>query len=106
VDSLRVRCVPVVRSLRRRGTCAVSPHPGVRGFPTLRLRRPSRLPRKASALHPALAVLLPPSFASFLGSPVFTMSDADTMREVACCWESLPLCAASEMGHRVGQVSL
>jgi len=34
VDSLRVRWVPLVRSFRRLGAFAFSPHPGVRGFPT------------------------------------------------------------------------
>ena len=44
VDSLRVRCVPLFWSFRRLGAFAVSPHPGVRGFPTLRLLCPIRLP--------------------------------------------------------------
>jgi hypothetical protein len=73
VDSLRVRCVPLFQSFRRLGAFAVSPHPGVRGFPTCRLLRPIRLPMKASAFHTALAFLLPPALASFLRSPVFPM---------------------------------
>jgi len=56
----------------RRGAFACSPRPGVRGFPTRRLLCPIRLLRKALALHTALAFLLPPAFASFLRSPVFT----------------------------------
>src|SRR4030095_1138452 len=37
VDSLRVRWVPLVPSFQRLGAFALSPHPGVRGFPTLGL---------------------------------------------------------------------
>ena len=34
VDSLRVRWVPLFPSFQRLGAFALSPHPGVRGFPT------------------------------------------------------------------------
>ena len=40
VDSLRVRWVPLFPSFQRLGAFAFSPHPGVRGFPTLRLLCP------------------------------------------------------------------
>ena len=69
--SLRVRSVPLFRSSQRLEAFAFSSHPGVRGFPALRLLCPFRLPRKASDFHTALAFLLPPSLPSFLGSPVF-----------------------------------
>ncbi len=46
--SLRVRSVPLFRSSQRLGAFAFSSHPGVRGFPALRLLCPFRLPRKAS----------------------------------------------------------
>ncbi len=40
--SLRIREVPLFRSFRRLGAFAFSPHPGVHGFPVLRLLRPIR----------------------------------------------------------------
>src|SRR5262249_34862369 len=39
----RVRWVPLFPSFQRLGAFALSPHPGVRGFPTLRLLCPIRL---------------------------------------------------------------
>jgi hypothetical protein len=42
VVSLRIREVPLFRSFRRLGAFAFSPHPGVHGFPVLRLLRPIR----------------------------------------------------------------
>ena len=48
-DSLRVRWGPLVRSFRRRGAFATSPHPAVHGFPTLRLLCPIRLCWRALA---------------------------------------------------------
>src|SRR4030095_14423024 len=43
VDSLRVRWVPLFPSSQRLGAFAFSPHPGVHGFPVLRLLCPIRL---------------------------------------------------------------
>ena len=57
MDSLRVRWVPLFRSFRRLGAFAFSPHPGVHGFPVLRLLCPIRLFLKASGFRWALAYL-------------------------------------------------
>src|SRR5215475_15147021 len=59
VDRLRVRWVPVFRSFRRLGAFAFSPHPGVHGFPVLRLLCPIRLFLGASAFRWGLPCLLP-----------------------------------------------
>ena len=53
VDSLRVRWVPLVRSFRRLGAFASSPHPGVHGFPVRRLLCPIRLSPEASSFREA-----------------------------------------------------
>jgi hypothetical protein len=58
VDSLRVRWVPLFPSFQRLGAFAFSPHPGVHGFPVLRLLCPIRLFLKASGCRWALAYLL------------------------------------------------
>ena len=52
--SLRVHWGPLFPSSHRRGAFAGSPHPGVRGFPTLRLLWPIRLSSLASSLREAL----------------------------------------------------
>jgi hypothetical protein len=65
VDSLRVRgvlCSPptlCTSYFQRLGAFAVSPHPGVRGFPTLRLLCPIRLFVRALACRWGLPSLLP-----------------------------------------------
>src|SRR5215510_4403324 len=59
VDSLRVRWVPLFPSSQRLGAFAVSPHPGVRGFPTCRLLCPIRLCWRALAFRWGLPYLLP-----------------------------------------------
>jgi hypothetical protein len=59
VDSLRVRWVPLVPSFQRLGAFALSPHPGVRGFPTRRLLCPCRLFLRALAFRWGLPSLLP-----------------------------------------------
>jgi hypothetical protein len=58
VDSLRVRWVPLFPSFQRRGAFALSPHPGVRGFPTLRLLCPIRLFLRALEFRWGLPYLL------------------------------------------------
>jgi hypothetical protein len=58
-DSLRVRWGPLVRSFRRRGALATSPHPAVRGFPTLRLLCPIRRCWRAWTFRWGLPCLLP-----------------------------------------------
>jgi hypothetical protein len=58
-DSLRVRWIPLVRSFRRLGAFATSPHPAVRGFPTLRLLCPIRLCWRALAFRWGRPCLLP-----------------------------------------------
>ena len=59
VDSLRVRWVPLVRSFRRLGAFAMSPHPRVDSFPVLRLLCPIRLFLRALAFRWGLPYLLP-----------------------------------------------
>jgi hypothetical protein len=58
VDSLRVRWVPLFPSFQRLGAFAVSPRPGVRGFPTLGLLCPIRLFLRALACRWGLPSLL------------------------------------------------
>ena len=53
VDSLRVHWVPLVPSSHRLGAFAISPHPGVHGFPVRRLLCPIRLSPEASSLREA-----------------------------------------------------
>ena len=64
VYSLRVHWVPLFPSSQRLGAFALSPHPGVRGFPTLRLRCPIRLSSLASRFREAFP---PHSFPTALG---------------------------------------
>jgi hypothetical protein len=59
VDSLRVHWVPLVPSSHRLGAFAVSPHPGVHGFPVRRLLCPIRLFVRALAFRWGLPYLLP-----------------------------------------------
>jgi hypothetical protein len=58
VDSLRVRWVPLCPSFQRLEAFAVSPHPGVRGFPTRGLLCPIRLFLRALAFRWGLPYLL------------------------------------------------
>src|SRR6266581_1144965 len=58
VYSLRVHWVPLFPSSQRLGAFAISPHPGVRGFPTLRLLCPIRLFLRALAFRWGLPYLL------------------------------------------------
>src|SRR5713226_9310448 len=53
VDSSRVRWGPLFPSSQRRGAFAVSPHPGVHGFPVLRLLCPIRLSPGAASFRQA-----------------------------------------------------
>ena len=58
VDSLRVHWVPLFPPSHRRGAFAISPHPGVHGFPVRRLLCPIRLSMRALALRWGLPSLL------------------------------------------------
>ena len=100
-DSLRVRWLPLVQSFRRLGAFAISPHPGVRGFPAFRLLCPIRLPMKALAFHTALAFLLPPALTSFKGSPVFPQYDFKRDDVGGAFSLPPPLFAAPEIVRRV-----
>jgi len=51
VDSLRVHWVPLFPSSQRLGAFAISPYPGVHGFPVLRLLCPIRLSPEASSFR-------------------------------------------------------
>ena len=57
VYSLRVHWVPLFPSSQRLGAFAFRPHPGVHGFPVLRLLCPIRLFLKAAGFRWALASL-------------------------------------------------
>jgi hypothetical protein len=59
VYSLRVHWVPLFPSSQRLGAFAISPYPGVHGFPVLRLLCPIRLFLGASAFRWGLPCLLP-----------------------------------------------
>ena len=59
VYSLRVHWVPLFPSSQRLGAFAVSPYPGVHGFPVRRLLCPIRLFVKALAFRWGLPCLLP-----------------------------------------------
>jgi len=59
VDSLRVHWGPLFPSSHRRGAFAVSPYPGVHGFPVRRLLCPIRLFVKALTFRWGLPCLLP-----------------------------------------------
>jgi hypothetical protein len=59
VDSLRVHWVPLFPSSHRLGAFAISPHPGVHGFPVRRLLCPIRLSVRALAFRWGLPCLLP-----------------------------------------------
>jgi hypothetical protein len=64
VDSLRVHWVPLFPSSHRLGAFALSPHPGVHGFPVRRLLCPIRLSPEASSFREALP---PHDFPTALG---------------------------------------
>jgi len=80
VDSLRVRWVPLLRSFHRLGAFAFSPHPGVHGFPVLRLLRPIRHLPRSLEFRPGSPLSYCPLSFPFLGQlPVFTMADSNRM---------------------------
>ena len=112
VDSLRVRwvlcspttlCTPYFQRLR---AFAISPHPGVDGFPVLRLLRPIRHFLRHRGFVGGSLPYFPLPFASFRKLPVFVMEDSNGMSKVACYWLPRPLFAASQSTYRVGQVDL
>jgi len=85
VVSLRIREVPLFRSFRRLGAFAFSPHPGVHGFPVLRLLRPIRHFLRHWGFVGVSLTYFPLPFTSFQKLPVFTVEDSNRMLEVACC---------------------
>jgi len=86
VNSLRVRWVLCASltlcpsSFQRLGACALSTPPGVRGFPTLRLRRPIRHFLRPRSVVGVSLPSFPLAFTSFRKLPVFVMADANSMR--------------------------
>ena len=77
--SLRIREVPLFRSFRRLGAFAFSPHPGVHGFPVLRLLRPIRHFLRPWGFVGVSLPYFPLPFTSFTKLPVFTVEDANSM---------------------------
>ena len=73
VDSFRVRWVPLVQSFRRLGAFALGQMPRVHGFPVRRLLRPLRHFLRHWSFVRVSLTYFPPSFASIMRSPVFTM---------------------------------
>ena len=86
VNSLRVRWVLCsslticTSSFQRLGAFAISTHPGVRGFPTLRLLRPIRHFLRHRSFVGVSLTYFPLSFTSFRKLPVFVMEDSNRMR--------------------------
>ena len=85
VDSFRVRwvlcspttlCTPYFHRLR---AFAISPHPGVDGFPVLRLLRPIRHFLRHRGFVGVSLPYFPLPFASFRKLPVFVMEDSNGM---------------------------
>jgi hypothetical protein len=112
VNRLRVRWVlwsslPLCpSSCHRRGAFAISPHPGVRGFPTVRLRRPIRHCLRHRGFVGGSLPSFPLPLPSCWQLPVFVMEDANGMREVACASRPHPRSAAPQSLSRVRQVDL
>ena len=79
VDSLRVHWVPLFPSSHRLGAFAVSAHPGVHGFPVLRLLRPIRHFLRHRGFVGVSLTYAPLPFASSRKLPVFTVEDSNRM---------------------------
>ena len=80
VDSLRVRCIPLVRSSRGLGAFAKGSIPHVDGFPARRLLRPIRHFARASEFRPGSPLsYCPLPFTSLVKLPVFTVEDSSKM---------------------------
>jgi len=79
VYSLRVHWVPLFPSSQRLGAFAFSAHPGVHGFPVLRLLRPIRHFLKHRGFGGVSLTYSPLPFASFRKLPVFTVEDSNRM---------------------------
>src|SRR5262249_8336620 len=79
--ALRVRRLPLVQSFRRLGAFAISPYPGVRGFPALRLLRPFRHSSRALVFRESVrpSPYFPSTFASLRELPVFNKQDSNDM---------------------------
>jgi len=94
----RVRRLPLVQSFRRLGAFAISPYPGVRGFPALRLLRPFRHASRAVVLRERVrpSPYFPSTCASLRERPVCNQQDANDMLSVAGFWWPLPLSAAPQ----------
>ena len=77
--SLRIREVPLFRSFRKLGAFPCSPHPGVHGFPVLRLLRPIRHFLRHWGFVGVSLPYSPLPFASVRKLPVFLMKDSNEM---------------------------
>ena len=85
VDSLRVRCIPLVRSSRGLGAFAMGSRPRVDGVTVLRLRRPIRHLLGTLAFRPGSPPSYCPLAFAFLGRfPVFSIEDSNGTIQVAC----------------------
>src|SRR6266567_1040836 len=79
VYSLRVHWVPLFPSSQRLGAFAFSSHPGVHGFPVLRLLRPIRHFLRPRGFVGVSLTYSPLPFASSRKLPVFTVEDSNSM---------------------------
>ena len=108
VYSLRVHWVPLCPSSHRLGAFAISPHPGVHGFPVLRLLCPIRLSMRALAFRWGLPYLLTHSPShpsrSLPCSTWKTQTERDRWRVPLLAPSAL--CGSPVFGQRVEQVDL
>jgi hypothetical protein len=107
VYSLRVHSVPWVPSAHRLGAFAISPHPGVPGFPVRRLLCPSRLCLRAWAFRGSLPSLRAHSPCHPSRSLPCSTWKTQTARDR---WRALlapsALCGSPVFGQRVAQGDL
>jgi hypothetical protein len=108
VYSLRVHWVPLFPSSHRLGAFAISPHPGVHGFPVLRLLCPFRFSMRALAFRWGLPSLLTHSPShpsrSLPCSTWKTQTERDRWRVHLLAPSAL--CGSPIFGQRVEQVDL
>ena len=104
VYSLRIHWVFLVPSSHRLGAFAFSPHPGVHGFPVLRLLCPIRLFLVSSGFRWGLPYLL--SISLHIHKEVSRVRHVGLKRNAlgGVCWMPHPLFVAPQCLHGVDQV--